>query len=420
MWRADAVLLLSGSDTAALVRRAIDGARARLWVTQFTVDARPERDRPPLVRYVLHALANARRRGVDVRVMLPVVIAPAGPPYDINEPAARFLTARGVAVSRYAASAARPHCHAKTLVADDDIVIAGNVNWTRGAFRRNTELGVAVRSVGLAASVAGRFDSLWARALEKDGPPVSAPVARCAEERWREYLAEADPHQSGRERGRELQGELMGHLSSDARVQPLAGQRYVRTIARLVATATRRVWVSMLGLRASTERRLRILLDSLAAARGRGVDVRVLYEVRDGPLTDWTADIGPLRSLGVPTRPWPLRSEMHLRSILVDDEHTIVGSVGWTPQSVFVTEELSVHVHGSRVAGAFAEQFARWWETRLEPTPPSSTVDMPTLTPSSGCGCTGPPAPATLAASVASTQETVPAKPSPDARKERA
>ena len=87
-----------------------------------------------------------------------------------------------------------------------------------------------------------------------------------------------------------------------------------------------------------------------------------LYDVRDGPDTDWTADLTGLRARSVPTASWRMQgSPMHLRSVLVDDEHAVVGSVGWTPQSVFLTEELSLHVRSERVAGRLTDGFESWW-----------------------------------------------------------
>lgn len=145
------------------VRASLTAACDRVYVMQFLIDPRPEEDVHGEVRYLLHALAQTARRGVDVRMLLAEVNVDRPLPVDLNEPAARFLIRRGVAVRRQAARSG-VQMHAKAFVVDSDIIIAGGHNWTPGAFGPNVEASLVLRSEGCVAQVAARFEGLWSDA----------------------------------------------------------------------------------------------------------------------------------------------------------------------------------------------------------------------------------------------------------------
>jgi len=129
------------------------------------VDARPDEDECGEVRYLLHGLAEAAHRGLDVRVLLAEVLVERPLATDINEPAALFLIKRGVQVRRSPA-ASGVQLHTKAVVLDDEIVIAGAHNWTPGAFRLNSETSLVLRSEDCTAHVAERFETLWSKARD--------------------------------------------------------------------------------------------------------------------------------------------------------------------------------------------------------------------------------------------------------------
>jgi phosphatidylserine/phosphatidylglycerophosphate/cardiolipin synthase-like enzyme len=146
----------------SFVRACINAARHQILVQQFLVDPRPEEDQQGQVRYLLHALAEAAHRALDVRVLLAQVIVERPLPIDINEPAARFLIRRGVKVRHYPLSIGR-QMHAKVILVDDELVIAGSHNWTPKAFRVNSETSMVIKSADSAASVKERFTTLWSQ-----------------------------------------------------------------------------------------------------------------------------------------------------------------------------------------------------------------------------------------------------------------
>lgn len=159
----DAAEWLFDEQYIAFVRACLNSARKSVLVQQFVVDPRPEEDLGGEVRYLLHALAEAAHRGVDVRVLLAQVLVERPLPIDINEPAARFLLKRGVEVRR-CPEALGTQMHAKVLLVDHKIVVTGSHNWTPSAFRINSESSIVLNSEECAAYVEARFAGLWPKA----------------------------------------------------------------------------------------------------------------------------------------------------------------------------------------------------------------------------------------------------------------
>ncbi len=122
-------------DYLRRVERMFAGAKRRIWVMLFVI--RPDAGSP--VDGLLSALADAKSRGVDVRVVLDRPRADAGADERTrNREAATWLTDHGIAVTW---DEAERTTHAKVLLIDDRAII-GSHNWTRSALLLNRELSV--------------------------------------------------------------------------------------------------------------------------------------------------------------------------------------------------------------------------------------------------------------------------------------
>jgi len=153
------------SEYIELLVAACERAGRSILVQQFVVDARPGEDKDGLVRGILHLLAEAQSRNLDVRVLLAEILVEKPLPIDLNEPAARFLLHRGVKV-RYLEHSTGGQLHAKAVIIDGKTVLCGSHNWTPGAFASNTETSIAVSSEETALVLTQRFESLWQGAKE--------------------------------------------------------------------------------------------------------------------------------------------------------------------------------------------------------------------------------------------------------------
>jgi phosphatidylserine/phosphatidylglycerophosphate/cardiolipin synthase-like enzyme len=135
---------------AQAAERAISSARQRVWVMQYVIRL----DDGPVLA-LMEALAAAKARGVDVRVVLDRGVLYGTTDPDLkNDRAAEWLQAKGVEVLwDEVASAA----HAKLVLVDDEVVLIGSHNWTRAALTGNREVSMALHGQPEIATVAELF-----------------------------------------------------------------------------------------------------------------------------------------------------------------------------------------------------------------------------------------------------------------------
>lgn len=161
------VQLVSDQDYLGAVERLVHGARERVLCSIFIVDLSPAESGRLVVDDLLLALAEARWRGADVRLLVGgtrdnIALAEAADAARARGLAlglpCRWLTSRGVRGS---------HCK---IVLADDRVLTGSHNWSPGALLGETQTqdSVCVQSAALAALVAQRFERQWARAEDRD------------------------------------------------------------------------------------------------------------------------------------------------------------------------------------------------------------------------------------------------------------
>jgi len=117
-------------------------------------------------RHLLDVLTAKAAEGCQVRVLLDR--DDEGDPYGssvVNEPAARYLSERGVQV-RW--DQPRVLLHAKFVVIDRAAAVIGSHNWTAGSFFTYRDLSVVVRGETATALWKSRFEELWAEGQPLD------------------------------------------------------------------------------------------------------------------------------------------------------------------------------------------------------------------------------------------------------------
>jgi cardiolipin synthase len=124
---------------------------------------------------VISALIDARKRGVDVRVILDPGVhddlipfikkAPRGFP---NLPAALQLKAAGVPVKWYRLKPDMDHMHAKSAVIDQATCFVGSTNWTFNGFANNNETSLEITG----GSAPGRLHAVFLQDWEKQSEEV--------------------------------------------------------------------------------------------------------------------------------------------------------------------------------------------------------------------------------------------------------
>jgi cardiolipin synthase len=120
------------------------------------------------------ALIAAARRGVRVRLIVPLSVRGSAPAY--NEPSIVKLRQAGVDVHVTlgpAPSPANPYMHAKTMVVDDRVAYLGSIDLQSEATVESRELGVLMSQRPLVAQLSGDFAAEWSNSQAPPLPVVS-------------------------------------------------------------------------------------------------------------------------------------------------------------------------------------------------------------------------------------------------------
>ncbi|WP_231855745.1 phospholipase D-like domain-containing protein [Thermococcus peptonophilus] len=128
---------------------AIDGATQEIYVMMFSMLYDPD-DWSDEANDLINALIRARRRGVEVHVLLENSL-------DTNREAYDYLKSNGIDVSYDSPSKT---LHAKIVVIDGRIVFLGSHNWSESALHWNHEVSVKIISKQLAGEVINYFWSV--------------------------------------------------------------------------------------------------------------------------------------------------------------------------------------------------------------------------------------------------------------------
>lgn len=163
--RAPSELIVTGPDQPNAYPRAaerlIAGAKHRIWVMQYVIRLGDD----GVVQGVLQALADARQRGVEVRVGLDKGLLYGTKARDPkNDVAAQWLIKNGIQVVWDEQDRTS---HAKILMVDDRAAIIGSHNWTRAALTGNREVSLLLTDPDQLAQI---------RALMEGLPGWSTPV----------------------------------------------------------------------------------------------------------------------------------------------------------------------------------------------------------------------------------------------------
>lgn len=135
-------------DYHDLLMACVTDARRRIHACIFLFDARPVRDPRGQVLDLVMALAERRRLGVEVRVLLTGQVGTVALGV-ANVATGILLESHGVPHRRiFSPGGGRTGTHAKFALIDD-LAIVGSQNWTDDAFNDNVEDAVLLRGDAL-------------------------------------------------------------------------------------------------------------------------------------------------------------------------------------------------------------------------------------------------------------------------------
>lgn len=281
------------------VRELIDGARPGepVWVEMY------EFGRADLAA----ALRQARDRGADVRVIVDRTVS-------VSARTADRLLAAGLAVRAYPVDDRRHQIDHVKLLLVGSAALVGGMNWGATSYR-NHDYAFETNSAAVLQRLRAIFDQDWSLAGGQPAPLAAAGGS----------VAQTAP-------GEEIRARLMQSLASASR--SVQAEVFVLSDPDVVA--------------------------SLAAARRRGVRVRVLLD--PGQEVN-KPDFDLLRAAGAEVRwyPVPPGAKLHAKAALFDGRRLLVGSANWSLSGLSVNHELDLLFDDRKAAAAFASRFETDW-----------------------------------------------------------
>ena len=116
-----------------------------------------------------------------------------------------------------------------------------------------------------------------------------------------------------------------------------------------------------------------VILDRIAAAADRGVNVHVLcggkHGISDWDILDTFSSLRTLRRFGVKVRKQK-NLRVHAKLVIVDEHEALVGSMNIDRSAFDLRRELGIMVNDPAAVGRLSEVFASDWETAHHYSPP--------------------------------------------------
>lgn len=148
---ANDVNILTDSEYFPAVNELIKESKKSIYISMYIISYLP-RNEHSLISQLLNELANAHKRGIDIKVILDQQkIYSSRNPY--NDLAYFFLKDAGINVDY---DLPTRKLHNKLIVIDENIVVIGSHNWSKFALQENNEVSVVIKS----PEVAGEFIKL--------------------------------------------------------------------------------------------------------------------------------------------------------------------------------------------------------------------------------------------------------------------
>ncbi|WP_111747477.1 phospholipase D-like domain-containing protein [Salinisphaera orenii] len=323
------VLFETGDAAFEAMLAAIDAAESFVYLTTYIFKS------DELGNQFIDALADAVRRGVDVRVLIDGVGAFYGWPQ--SRPIAG-LDAANVPVRLFLPPRLWPPAfrlnlrnHRKMLVIDGKRAFTGGMN-IDNAHRFHGGHGISDSHFKLVGPVVGQIETVfledWAFVTDQWDPPSAPALASAGTIACRAF--ENGPARDP------------GRLSS--------------LIQCAVANAAERVIIASPYFLPDAA-----LMGALEAAALRGVDVRVvLPSVSNLAYVDWASrhSIGPLLNRGVQVflRPAPFA---HTKLLMVDSDYAMVGSPNMDPRSLRLNFEFAVEIYDASSVSSIDDYLER-------------------------------------------------------------
>jgi cardiolipin synthase A/B len=296
---ADRELIVLPNDTAKPIIAAINAARASLKIKMFLFTDLS----------LIEAVTKARKRGVDVRIML----NPARRSGEAENVATRkALEHAGINVAD--SNPAFELTHEKSMIVDDSVAFVKSLNWETRNLTETRDYAVVTRVAEEVAEIVAGFEADWHR--KPFDPGDSSRLIWCSN--------------NGRAR-------IAHFIDATKHSLWLQNERYQDTV----------------------------IIERLVRAVRRGVKVHLLarapHTLKKDKLIEGVGGLRIVQDVGAKVhRPKGLR--LHAKMLLADGERAIVGSINLSPGSFDARRELAIETDDAAVVNRLHDVAREDWE----------------------------------------------------------
>lgn len=290
--------------------KAINSAKTSINVTELEFI---KGDVPDYLRY---ALINAKKRGVDVRVVLEDSV-------DGNSFQYQALKNGKVDV-KYDGSGSS--LHAKLIVVDRHVVLVGSTNFSYSSLKKNHETDIEFNDTTVGSAFVRYFNDVWNSPFDKAEPGTCGSGITC-----------------------------------------FGDGQYYNKVYPVLTSAKQRIRLIMYAITQSTASNSlqHKLCQALIDAHNRGVDVQVVLERLDykGSANSYNSEAATmLKTGGVNVRFDPDDVTTHAK-MLVIDERVVVSTNNWSYSGLQRNHEAGVIVKDPTITAAALKYFQDLWNT---------------------------------------------------------
>lgn len=315
----------------------IEQAKESIKVVMNTIDYYPQYPNGPQ-RELLRSLKEAEKRGVEVKILMDESKW-SKEITEGNKKAAKFMRQFDVSVKF---ESPKTTTHSKLVIIDGKVIYLGSSNWNYSTYEKTFQSNVRIESPQIAEVWIEYFNCLW---TEKE-MTVENPAPK-------NFATKA----------------VLPILNTGN------SRSYLNIVTGAIEKAKSSIRIAMYraGYYPKFEKSpSNVLLEKLASARERGVQVRVILDKSDW--SDKTNQINKkaawwMKLNGIRVKFDPSGVDTHVKLIIIDSKHLVIGSTNWTYFSLAENNETDLLITNMpRITGVYVQYFQHLWEKSHSPT----------------------------------------------------
>lgn len=344
---AEGVTPVNNREYAPAVQKLLQKAHKSLWLMLYQTRYYEEYPNT-ITNYYLTDLISAKKRGVDVRMLVDTGDWDPSQKNEYNTDYMQRLTTSGIEMWE---DSPQEVSHQKVILVDDDVTVVSSNNWTYYSLANNNEVAVVIYS----PQVNAYFRNYFVERQKNGKPFANANQNPGYIDRARNAAGDANSAAPAPAlTGAELP-EFRKYPVAD--VQPIPNRIFYPAVHDAFLSATKSIDVVQRSINLSSSKpsssgaalpgepasEVNVLVDDLIAAQKRGVKVRVILDKNENFDDAQNSEAAQyMKERGLQVFQDDEKVQTHAKMVRIDDDKTIVGSTNWTYSAIEEGNEASV------------------------------------------------------------------------------